>query len=286
MGGLLAVILLVAAAVLAVTLGQGSRGARANGQASANGRQRLATETTARNQAVAWVASQVGRDIVVACDAVTCADLAERGFPVSSLNVLQPTAPDPYGSELVIATASVRSQFGSKLASVYAPEVLASFGAGAARIDIRLIAANGPAAFRVALSTDLLARKHSGAEVARNARIAVAPAAMAQLKDGLVDSRLLTTIAFLAVQQPLRIVAFGGVAAGASPGVPLRCADLAATDAAAHLSGAAYVRSLIALVGAQRPPYAPLSVRTVRLPGGQIVLRIEFAAPSPLSLSP
>ena len=85
----------------------------------------------------------MGRDVSVACDSVVCAGLAADGFPAGNLTVMKPAAPDPYGSVLVIATADVRSQFGSKLSSVYAPEVIASFGSGPNRIDVRVIAQSG-----------------------------------------------------------------------------------------------------------------------------------------------
>jgi hypothetical protein len=66
--------------------------------------------------------------------------------------------------------------------------------------------------------------------------------------------------------------------------VPQRWAYLAETDPAAHASAAAYLQSLISFAHQLRPPYVPLSLGTVQLPGGRNVLRIEFAAPSPLGL--
>ncbi len=244
----------------------------------------LATAATVRSQTANWVAAQVGRDVTVTCDAVMCSSLAAHGFPASNLTVLQPTAPDPYGSVLVIATADVRSQFGSKLSSVYAPEVIASFGSGSSRVDVRITAPQGPVAFQTALSSDLAARKSSAAQLLRNSRITVSADAKSQLASGLVDSRLLTTIAFLAGQHPVDIVGFGGVVAGADPGVPIRIAYLAEADAAAHQTSSAYLSAIESALHSQSPPYVPLSMGTVRLPSGQSVLQIEFAAPSPLGL--
>ncbi len=248
------------------------------------GSQQLAAAAAIRDQAVSWVAAQVGHDVAVACDAVTCSSLAAKGFPASNLTVLRPTAPDPYGSVLLIATAGVRSQFGSKLSSVYAPEVIASFGTGSSRIDVRVIAARGPAAFRAAVSADLAARKSSGAELLRNSHLTISAVARDQLASGLVDLRLLTTLAFMAGQHPIDIVGFGGVAAGAGPDVPMRIAYLAESDAAVNMNGGTYVRALEAVEHAETPPYVPLSVITTELAGGQPVLQIEFAAPSPLGL--
>jgi hypothetical protein len=268
---------LLAGTIFAVTtLGRGNRAPSNSGSGI------IATETAVRNQAVSWITAQVGHDIVLACDAVLCADLAQHGFPAGNLNVLEATAPDPYGSELLIASADVRSQFGAKI-GFYAPTVVASFGAGAGHIDVRVIAADG-AKYGTALRLDLQARESSGAQLAGNPAIAVTPAARAELLSGAVDTRLLTALAFLAGQEPVSIVAFGGFAPGAAPGVPQRWAYLAESDPAAHKSGADYVRSLMAFAHDLRPPYVPLSLATVQLPGGRNVLRIEFAAPSPLGL--
>jgi hypothetical protein len=279
------------AAVVVITLGfrhwpAVKAGAAQSGaaQGPTASRHQITAEAAVRATAVTWVTSQVGHDIIIACDSVICSDLAQHGFPAGNLNVLQPTAPDPYGSELVIATAGVRSQFGHKLAAVYAPEVIAGFGTGANRIDVRLIAPRGPAAFRAALRTDLLARKSSGAQLLRNRRLQTSATARAQLSAGHLDERLLTIIAFMAAEQPLDIVDFGSSAPGASPSVPLRFADLAVTNAAAHSARPAYERALIALAHSEVPPYVPLSAGMVRLADGRTVLRIEFAAPSPMGL--
>ena len=278
----MAIVVMVAAVAALVARHQPTRPGQ-SGSASQPG-SRIASAAALRSQAVSWVITQAGQNVSVACDAVTCAGLVTRGFPASNLTVLQPTAPDPYGGVLVIATADVRSQFGTKLSSVYAPQVIASFGSGPSRIDIRVVASQGPVAFQTSLSADLAARKSSGAQLLRNSRITVSAAARDQLATGHVDSRLLTTVAFLAGQHPVDIVGFGGAAAGADSSVPLRTAYLAESDAAAHQSSSAYVNALEAVLRAQSPPYVPLSFGTVHQPGGQPVLEIQFPAPSPLGL--
>jgi hypothetical protein len=245
---------------------------------------RIATQTAVLDEAAAWVAGHVGHDILVACDALTCAALAQRGFPAADLDVLQSTAPDLYGTQVVVATASVRSQFGAQLASVFAPEVLASFGAGANRIDIRVIAPDGPATFRTTLAADVLARKAAGAQLLTRSNVTASAGARSALMAGDVDARLLTVLAFVASQQPVAIVGFGGAAPGASPGVPLRVADLAAADPAAGPDGAAYEHSLLTLLHSEVDLYSPTNIATVRLASGQRALQITFAAPSPLGL--
>jgi hypothetical protein len=274
-------LVVVVAAAAAIDLARSSRTA-----SDAGGGALIASQAGVRAEAVSWITSQVGHDIAVACDAAMCSDLAQHGFPTANLNVLGLTAPDPYGSELVVATADIRSQFGSKLGSFYAPTVVASFGAGQARIDVRVIAADGAAAYDRQLARDLQTRKNSGAELAGNKNITLTRASQAQLLSGDVDIRLVTTLAFVAGQEPVSVVAFASFAPGAAPGVPMRWAYLAESDPAAHQSGAAYVRSLIAFAHNLRPPYVPLTLTTARLPDGQTVLRIAFSAPSPLGLLP
>ena len=284
LAGVLISLVLVAAAVLTIELSRREHPATGASGLSAAGSGRIAAETIARSDAVALVTSQAGHYTIVACDEVVCSELAQHGIPAADLQVLRPTSPDPYGGVLIIATADIRSQFGSKLASVYAPQVIASFGTGTNRIDIRVVAQMGPTAFRTALAADLAARRSSGAELLHNRQVTATPSARALLAAGQVDMRLLTTIAFLADQHPVDIAGFATSAPGGSPGLPLRFGYLAATDPAAHMTSSAYVHALIALVTSQPPPYVPLSLGLVRLPDGQEVLRLEFPAPSPTGL--
>ena len=169
-----------------------------------------------RHQAAAWVASQVGGDAIIACDPAMCSALLAQGVTAGNLLVLRLAAADPLGSDVVLATAAVRSQFGARLAGVYAPEVIASFGSGDLRIDVRAVAPDGAAAFRKALAADVGARHAAGAQLLRNSRIGTSPGARAALFAGQVDSRLLITLTALAVSGPLRIESFGGREPGAA----------------------------------------------------------------------
>jgi hypothetical protein len=272
------VVAFAAAAVLVLTLYPRSPPVATAGSG------RVATATAVRDRAAAWVADNVGHNVVVGCDALACADLAEHGFPASGLNELQSTAPDVYGSQVIVATASVRSQFGRQLADVFAPEILASFGSGANRIDIRVIAPDGPAAFRTAMSADLRARKSAAAQLLGRSTVMAAPTARGALAAGEVDSRLLTVLAFVASQEPIDIMQFGAAVRGASEGVPLRVADLSATDPARGANSASYQRLLLSLLHSEIPLYAPMRVASVKLPSGQDAVQITYAAPSPLGL--
>jgi hypothetical protein len=263
------------------TSGQGSAPGSASGSSSsAANLGAVQAATVARQRAAAWVAAQVSHTAVVSCDPAMCAALQGRGFPAGDLMTLGPGTNNPLGSAVIVATAAVRSLFGSRLTSVYAPTVIASFGSGSARIDVRVYAAGGAPSYLAALKADEQSRISVGMQLLRNSRVSVTPAARQQLASGQVDSRLLITIATLSHQGPVSIAAFGDSGPGASAGAPLREAELAAPANAK--SG--YLHSMISLLQAQQQPYLANSVTLVRLANGQHAVRMEFAAPSPLGL--
>jgi hypothetical protein len=222
------------------------------------------------------VASQVSAGAILACDPAMCAALAQHGIATGNLLMLGSGAGDPLGSDVVLATAAVRDIFGARLASVYAPELLASFGTGAARVDVRIVAPDGAAAYRAALTADVKARQAAGAQLLRDSRITVTPSARAELAAGQVDARLLITLAALAASEPFQVTGFGAADPGDSSGLPLRTVQLAAPAATA--------RAMLAFVRAQRTPY--LAAHAILTPGtgGESVLTVEFAAPAPLGL--
>jgi hypothetical protein len=284
------VLVSVAALIAAGSLALARYGHNATAAAPGSHRQRSASGDgqAARRLAAAFVAGQIGRGTIVSADPIMCRALESHGIPARDLYELGPEEISPLRSAVVVATPAVRAHFGTVLSSVYAPAVLASFGRGRQRIEIRAIAPHGAAAYRSMLAADLAARKSSGAELLRSDRITVSPTARKQLAAGMVDSRLQLTVAALAAKRPVYIVAFNGFAPGADADMPLRFADL--TQAASgHRAGSrpatpAFLRSITTFLRGQGAPYRPLRVQTVRLAAGQTVLRIGFAAPSLLGL--
>jgi hypothetical protein len=245
----------------------------------------LKADAATRDLAAIWVFDQVRRDARVSCDPEMCLVLKAHKISQGRLLALESGTADPLGSDVIVVTAAVRSMFGGRLSSVYAPTVIASFGSGNLRITVRAIAPDGAAAYRSALAKDLLDRKASGAQLLQSPLIAASAVARKQLAAGQVDLRLLYTIADMAAQHPVNIVAFGDSAPGASAGIPLRSADLTQTGGPARAGSPAGVRSMFDRLRTQGgTPYPYGRVKIVRLAGGQTVLRIEFAAPSPLGL--
>ena len=279
---------LLAAAALGVALSRG--GGHTANQAASPGTRGQAASTAAlkaaaaaRNAAAAWLVQQVASDAIVACDPQMCAVLQQAGVPAGRLQQLSTGQAGPLSSDVLVATAAVRQEFGARLATVYAPDVLASFGAGSAQVAIRVIAPDGAAAYVSSLRADQAARVSAGKQLLRNPRIHVSAAALPALANGQVDARLQTVFAALATLHQVRVLGFAAAPAGASPGLPLCTAYLAAAGPGTPQRPNS-LPSLASFLRAQLPPYRPASITQVRLPDGRSALRVEFAAPSPLGL--
>jgi hypothetical protein len=231
----------------------------------------LREAAASRRQAADWVAAQVSRGVIVACDPLMCNALQQRGFPAADLLVITASSGDPLGSGIVISTTAVRSQLGPRLATVYAPVVIASFGTGADLIQVRAAVAGGIAAYHSAMQTDLLARQVAGRQLDRNRSIRMPSSARADLADGRVDARILITLAALAHRFPVQIVSFSDSGPGAGPGVPLRMLTVTAPSAG-------YLSQLLAFLRAQRAPLRALASTHNR--GNTSTVQIEFTAPS------
>jgi hypothetical protein len=210
-------------------------------------------------QAAAWVAGQVSSAAMIGCYPGMCAALQAQGVAAGRLVPLRPGSADPLGANVVVTSAPD----GSRLA----PALIASFGSGRSRIEVRAVEPGGAAAYAAALRADLAARRSAGSQLLRNWHIRFTAEGAAQLRAGQVDSRLLATLAALAAHFRFRVAGFGDAAPGAQ--VPFRQVTIGGADLAAAL----------ALVRAQDPPYLP--AHAVLVPPG---LSIEFAAPSPLGL--
>jgi hypothetical protein len=232
--------------------------------------------------AAAWVSQQVSRSVIVACDPAMCGALQAHGMPAANLVVLRSDTMSPLRAQVVVATPAVRSQYGGRLDTVYAPSVMASFGSGPGRVDVQVIAPQGAAAYLMALRQDMATRQAAGAQLLANKRIAVTAQARPQLEAGEVDSRLLIMLPALAALHPIQILAFGDPGPGASPGVPWCSADLSGSGQAAGMADGSYVSWLTTYVRAQLLPFAG-SITTLRQ-DDQLIVRIEFARPSPLGL--
>ena len=230
-----------------------------------------------RQKAAVWIAREVASNIVVGCDLQMCNQLQKSGFPGARLMQLQPTSPDPLGSQLVVATPVIRNQFGTRLATVYAPLVIASFGSGPDRVDVRYLAPDGTKAFEAQLGAYRQSRIAAGRQLLANNHIQASPAARRELIAGQVDPRLLVTLSTLAGLMPLQLIAFDDPSPGASADVPLRGAEIGAA-ASAGLPG------MVAFMRAQQGEYAPAVARITQDASGRHVFIVRYDAPGPMEL--
>ena len=241
-----------------------------------------AAATTAGQTAAVWVARQVSRDAMVACDPGMCHVLEAQGLPAGNLLMLRSRTTGLRFCNVIVETQTVRNLLGSRILGQSAPAVIAGFGSGAARIDVRAVAPGGAAAYRAALAADWAARRKAAAELMKSPRIHAGDAAMQELRTGMVDSRVLITLAALAASHPVNVMAFGDAAPGAAAGLPLRAMEVSGVRGPGQST--AELRRMRSFVLAQRAVFLPAHVTLVRLADGAAALRIEFGAPSPLGL--
>ena len=232
-----------------------------------------------RDQAAAWISQQVSPNDVVSCDLAMCQTLEAYGVSTGSLLVMSPGDDHLQNSEVVVATSAIRHLFGSRLDSNDAPTVLASFGSGNARIEVRVVAAHGAKVYLSQLQTDLRQREQAGAALASPAsRLVLSAVAKKQMVTGQVDSRILLVFTLLLQQKGfINVLGFGDSGPHASPNVPLRSVYLAETGAIAN------VRSTLSALHQQHSSFRPARAETVHFDGKR-ALYIEFAAPPVLGL--
>ena len=249
---------------------QASPGARPSDPAQPTPLQQAADNRLA---AAKWVANQMSTSEIVSCDLEMCGELQQQRFPAGQLMVLSPTAPDPLGSEVVIATPAIQSQFGVRLATVYAPQVLASFGSGPEQVVVRYIAPDGAAAFNAQLAKYRQDRINAGSQLVKNSNIHANATTRAQLLNGQVDPRLLVTLAQLASKISLKLVAFDDKSPGEGYAVPLRGAEISAAPAG--------LSAILQILGDQQGNFAPAwkGLATVH---GERVVAVWYGAPGPL----
>jgi hypothetical protein len=271
---LVLVILALAGLQLSGVLSRPSTGQTATGSSGQSGSSgALSAAEAARADAATWIAQQVTTSDLIACDPLTCSTLQADGVAASRLMSIQPTATDPLGADVVVATSSIRSQFGSQLVSEYAPELIASFGSGTSRVDVRAVANFGAAAFQTAEQADLAAREEAGVQLLRNG-FHVGANGASQIRAGQVDSRLLVTLAALLSQRTVYVSSFGDT----GPEAPVLYRQVTIVDAPGQ-TGTAMLAADLSQAQAQSKPYRPAQAEIVHLANGQSALRIEFGAP-------
>jgi hypothetical protein len=256
------------------------------------GSHQTAGQAATLKRVAAWVAANVSRSAIVACDKTTCRAIAADNFPGQNLQTIGPKSPYPKQANVVVVTPSVRREFGSSLATDWAPMVLARFGSGSQAVLVRVMSAQGATSYEASLRADTKQRKLAGADLLQSRYLTLSGAARQQLATGQVDARLIIVITALCATapSPVDILAFGTVYAGQSPQTPLRTVDLSETPPGVRSNRSAYVRYIrhvleqVAASYSNSAEFTASSAGPIRNASGKTVFRIEFGAPSPLGL--
>jgi hypothetical protein len=241
-----------------------------------------ATAASRRNSAAVWVAAQVSRADTVACDPAMCRALKAQGFPADRVVALGSRTGLP-ATQIVLATSAVRGEIGDQLAAG-APEVVASFGSGSGRIEVRVVAPDGAAAYRSSLRQDVAARKSAGSELTSGTRVLASAAALKQLRAGRVDAQVLIVLTNMASMAPVSIVSFGDSGPGAGASGPLRAVELTVAKQMSIQASAGLLGQMLSFLEAQKAPFRPALAEMTTLGDGRPALRLQFCAPSPLGL--
>ena len=246
--------------------------ARAAAQAAAAAAAQANGEAAAR-----WMAAQVGQGLVIGCDPATCAAILSAGYPTGGQVVLQPGVRLPGPGSLIVATAAVRAQYGTRLDTV-APDVIASFGAGAQAVQVAVVVPGGPQAYSQAASNALAARRHAGRALLQDRKVHARGAIRTDLGSGRVDPRLIRVLRRLAAHYAVYLVHFGDAGPQAGDAMPFRMAEVAMSRGG---SGRSNFRGMEKLLKSEPARYRAKLLQK-RLAGGVRVLEIKFLAPSPV----
>jgi hypothetical protein len=230
--------------------------------------------------AASWFATQAGEGLVIGCDPATCAAILAAGYPTGGQVVLQPGVSLPGPGSLIVASAAIRAQYGTQLAS-RAPDVLAAFGTGASAVEVRLAVAGGARAYGQAARRALAARLRAGRKLLQVRNMHVRTVAKKDLSSGRVDPRLTAALRRLAQHYPVVLVHFGDAGPLAGGAAPYRLAEIAVPTSRRGQRKVSELRGMEKLLNGRRSAGRP-ELTPKHVAGGTLILEVKFLAPSPL----
>jgi hypothetical protein len=229
----------------------------------------------ALRQAERWIADNVPAERRLIVDDAMWVELVESGFHPEQVAGYATLAMDPdvglrpsglggwADYRVVVSTASLRAlpdTYPQADEALRHSELVAAFGRGRDRVEVRRIVPDGTAGpgptgatANDANDLDIIAAATAGAALVRNPSIEFAPAARDALIAGEVDERLMTTLVALAVDRELQVSDFPVDPAEAETDAPRRIVEVrAASDGDAH--------AIAGVLHAQQAPYRPAEV--------------------------
>jgi hypothetical protein len=226
---MLAIAGLVAAGISAYLLTRHDGSAPAGGAPPPSAHVR--TVSTPLQQAKTWVTANIAADTPLCADQAVAAQLGRAGFTAAR-------SCGPTGSlgenRFVVSTPDIKAAIaGSLAAGQRASLPVASFGTGAARVEVCLVVPGAQAALAARIKRDLHERALAAAALLRNPRVTATASARAALRRGQLDMRAATLLALLAARTPVRVDTIMIRSPEAAAGRPARSISVSVTDPAA-----------------------------------------------------
>jgi len=255
------------------------RGRRDADRAAGSGRPSRACPSAAHAAADRGAASRPGSRAGECerggCDPATCAAILQAGYATTGQVILQPGVSLPGPGSLIVATGTIRGQYGAELTGS-APAVIAVFGTGAQSVQLRVAVAGGEQAYSAALA----ARQQAGHTLLAGGRVHVSGAVRAGILAGDLDPRLVTALRLLSAHYALYVVRVADPAPTAAANVPYRMAQVLVLKTKVRHRRVSELAGMERLLNGE-PPADRAELSAAPLPGGQRVLQIVFAVPGP-----
>jgi hypothetical protein len=222
-----------------------------------------------------WVTSVLPTRARIGVDAAVARDLAIARRP--NVDVLSKGAADWPAVSFIVATPELRTTAAGDpavSAALASSRPVAAFGRGAARVEVRQVASDGPAALERRWRQDVADRALAGPSLLRNPKVQAGASPRAVLQRGGLDMRAVVLLGLLAAETDVRITAIASDPAEASVGMPARLV---------RISMAGPVTALDTILTMLPPAYWPS--RNTVLPAGarQLEWPIEVAPVKSLS---
>jgi hypothetical protein len=178
----------------------------------------------ARREADRWIVQNVPTDRRLIVDDALWADLVGAGLSTdrvagyTTFYAGTDVGIEPLDGwqdyDVVVSVESVRAlpeRYPDVGAALHSSVVLAVFGTGKDRVEVRKIVPGGEDRIATASAVgghDVAAAGEAGAELARNPSVALTPAAHRALVAGRVDQRIMTTLVAVAADRPVSVDSF------------------------------------------------------------------------------
>jgi hypothetical protein len=109
--------------------------------------------------------------------------------------------------DFVLSTPTLRAEAGRASAALHSSLPIATFGTGAARVEVRQVAAHGVITLMRSWQRDQTVRRLAGIGLLRNPRVYASESARAQLRRGALDLRACVLVSLLSARTGVRVIA-------------------------------------------------------------------------------